>query len=63
MRHTDLDRKCPCHGDLIELTDQPIPTIPFSACLQCFIEFRYKPDSGRVTDIYPGMRKSMDWPS
>jgi len=29
MRHTDLDRECPCHGELIELPDQR-PTPQFS---------------------------------
>jgi len=61
MRHTDLDRECPCHGELIELTDQCTPTITVSVCLRCFTEIRYKADSGWVTVIYPGMSQSMDW--
>jgi len=34
MRHTDLDRECPCHGELIELPDQR-PTPQFQETRFC----------------------------
>jgi hypothetical protein len=63
MRHNDIDREHPCDGELIELTEQCTRTLTVAVCLRCRTEFRYVPDSTLVTVIYPGMRRSFDWPT
>jgi hypothetical protein len=61
MRHNEFDREDSCDGELIEQSNLCTETTKVMWCLRCATEFRYTIGSTRVTIVYPGMRKSMDW--
>ena len=63
MFHEDILPEHSCDGELIKQTNQFTRLLTVMWCLGCGTEFRYEPDTAWVTIIYPGMRRSLDWPT
>jgi len=64
MLHSDLFPEFGCDGALIEIPERCTPRVTFSRCAKCWTEFSYALDDPKwVTVVYPGMKRSIDWPS